>query len=78
MPTKADKAHEEVAAMLGGRLPELPSKRQQSWGALLSIIIILVMVVLGAYYAFEKRVSVYSADMHGAVIDGYENNEITQ
>ena len=57
--------------MLGGRLPELPSKRQQSSGALLSIVIIMVMVVLGAYYAFEKRTAVYADQMQSAELGGY-------
>jgi hypothetical protein len=71
MPTKPEKAHEEVAAMLGGRIPELPSKKQQSWGAMLSIIIIMVMVVLGAYYAFEKRVGTYTNQMPSVELGGY-------
>jgi hypothetical protein len=68
MPTKPEQAHEEVAAMLGGRIPELPSKKQQSWGAMLSIIIIMVMVVLGAYYAFDKRTTTYT---QGTEMGGY-------
>ena len=33
----------------------LPTQKQQSWGALLSIIVILCMVVGGAFYAWHKR-----------------------
>lgn len=71
MPTKSDKAHEEVAAMLGGRPPELPTKKQQSWGAMLSIVIIMVMVVLGAYYAFEKRTGAYTTETQSLGTGGY-------
>jgi hypothetical protein len=31
-----------------------PSPARQSWGALLSIIVILGMIVVGAYYAWSK------------------------
>ncbi|HUQ30304.1 MAG TPA: hypothetical protein VM103_02165 [Candidatus Paceibacterota bacterium] len=34
-----------------------PSPAQQSWGALVSIIIIVMMVVVGAFYAWGKRVA---------------------
>lgn len=34
-----------------------PSARQQSWGAVISILIIVAMIVIGAYYAWDKRVS---------------------
>ncbi len=56
--------------MLAGRPPELPSRKQQSWGAMLSIIIIMAMVVLGAYYAFEKRTGAYTSGTQ-ATVGGY-------
>lgn len=34
----------------------VPSREQQSWGAVISICIILVMIVVGAFYAWGKRV----------------------
>jgi len=34
-----------------------PSPKQQSWGAVLSIIIIVCMIVLGAFYAWGKRIA---------------------
>lgn len=37
--------------------PGVPSKKAQSWGAILSIIIIVIMVVVGAFYAWGKRVA---------------------
>lgn len=35
----------------------MPSRRQQSWGALISIVVIVLMVVVGAFYAWGKRVA---------------------
>lgn len=35
----------------------VPSPKAQSWGALLSIIIIVLMVTVGAFYAWGKRVA---------------------
>ena len=32
-----------------------PSPKAQSWGALISIIVIVLMIVIGAFYAWEKR-----------------------
>lgn len=34
-----------------------PSIKQQSWGTLISILIIVLMVVIGAFYAWGKRVA---------------------
>lgn len=47
----------EVAAVFGTRLPEPPTIEQQSWGALISIIVIVLMIVLGAFYSWGKRIS---------------------
>lgn len=37
--------------------PGTPSPKAQSWGALISIIIIVLMIIIGAFYAWGKRVS---------------------
>jgi hypothetical protein len=34
-----------------------PSPKAQSWGALISIIVIVLMVVVGAFYAWGKRIA---------------------
>lgn len=34
-----------------------PSPKQQSWGAVISIIIIVLMIVVGAFYSWGKRVA---------------------
>jgi len=33
----------------------IPSKKQQSWGALISIVVIMLMIIVGAFWAWEKR-----------------------
>ncbi len=38
-------------------LPSMPSPKAQSWGTLISIIIIILMVVIGAFYAWGKRIT---------------------
>lgn len=35
----------------------MPSQRAQSWGAVISIVVIVLMVVGGAFYAWGKRVA---------------------
>lgn len=37
--------------------PGMPSPQAQSWGALISIIVIVLMIVIGAFYSWEKRTS---------------------
>lgn len=37
--------------------PGVPSKKAQSWGAILSIIVIVLMIVVGAFYAWGKRIA---------------------
>jgi hypothetical protein len=36
-------------------MEDVPSNTQQSWGALISIIIIVLMVIGGALYAWDSR-----------------------
>ncbi|MBU6323508.1 MAG: hypothetical protein KGI41_01515 [Patescibacteria group bacterium] len=35
----------------------LPSRAQQSYGALISVILILLMIVVGAFYVWGKRIA---------------------
>lgn len=37
--------------------PATPSPQEQSWGALLSIVVIVLMIVIGAFYAWDKRIA---------------------
>lgn len=35
----------------------VPSQKQQSWGVVISIAIIVLMIVIGAFYAWGKRIA---------------------
>lgn len=35
----------------------MPTPRQQSWGAVISIVVIVLMILIGAFYAWGKRIS---------------------
>ncbi len=35
----------------------LPTRKQQSYGALISIILIVLMIIVGAFYAWGKRIA---------------------
>ncbi|MEK7144544.1 MAG: hypothetical protein AAB794_01640 [Patescibacteria group bacterium] len=37
--------------------PGVPSPQAQSWGTVISIIIIVLMIIIGAFYAWGKRVA---------------------
>ena len=37
--------------------PGVPSPKAQSWGVLISIVVIVLMVVVGAFYAWGKRIA---------------------
>ncbi len=54
---KPQELENEVEAVFGTRLPEPPSAKQQSWGALISIIVIVLMIIIGAFYSWGKRLS---------------------
>lgn len=41
--------------------PETPSHQQQSWGVIISIVIIVLMIVIGAFYAWGKRIAQQNA-----------------
>ena len=41
-------------------MPPLPSPKQQQWGALVSMVIIVLMIVVGAFYAWGKRIAKYN------------------
>lgn len=44
-------------AVFGKNPPQPRTAKQQSWGTLIAIIIIVVMVVIGAFYAWGKRIA---------------------
>ena len=38
-----------------------PTPQQQSWGTVISILIIVAMIVIGAFYAWDKRITEQNA-----------------
>ncbi len=45
------------AAFGNAPMVQLPSRKQQSWGALISIFIIVCMIIIGAFYAWGERIA---------------------
>ena len=37
--------------------PGVPSPKQQQWGVVISIIVIVLMITIGAFYAWGKRIA---------------------
>jgi hypothetical protein len=37
--------------------PGVPSPKAQSWGVVISIVIIVLMIIVGAFYAWGKRIA---------------------
>lgn len=35
----------------------MPTRKQQSWGTIISIVIIVLMIIIGAFYAWGQRIS---------------------
>lgn len=35
----------------------VPSQKQQSWGVLISIVVIVLMIIIGAFYSWGKRIA---------------------
>ncbi|HUY62256.1 MAG TPA: hypothetical protein VMV50_00465 [Candidatus Paceibacterota bacterium] len=52
-------AERDAVAPVSGDLPEtpLPSPARQAWGVVISIVIIMLMIIIGAFYAWGKRVA---------------------
>jgi hypothetical protein len=38
-----------------------PSPKQQSWGTIVSLVIIVLMIVVGAFYSWGKRIAEQNA-----------------
>ena len=52
-----DDVQDDVAAVFGTHLPKPPTVAQQNWSALISIVIIVLMVIVGAFYVWGKRIA---------------------
>lgn len=53
-PTNSE-PQDGVSAVFGTKPISPPSIKQQSWGAVISILIIMLMIIIGAFYAWGKR-----------------------
>lgn len=49
--------HDEIPAAFGNKPPSPPSPQAQSWGVVISIAIIVLMIIIGAYYSWNRRTS---------------------
>ncbi|MDP1690035.1 MAG: hypothetical protein Q8L52_02415 [bacterium] len=38
-------------------LPGMPSQKQQQWGVVISIAVIVLMIIIGAFYAWGQRIA---------------------
>ncbi len=56
-PVIAPLKNDAPAAFGNAPMVQLPSRKQQSWGALISIFVIVCMIVLGAFYAWGERIA---------------------
>lgn len=50
--------------------PGTPSPKAQSWSVVISIIIIVLMILVGAFYAWGKRIS-----QNGTIIQNSSSNQ---
>ena len=41
--------------------PGVPSPKAQQWGVVISIVIIVLMIVIGAFYSWGKRIAEQNA-----------------
>lgn len=58
--------NEEKTTSLG-----TPSPKAQSWGAVISIVVIVGMIVIGAFYAWGKRIAQENALVAPTVNNNY-------
>lgn len=57
--------------------PGVPSPAQQQWGALISMIVIVLMVIVGAFYAWNKRVAEQRAFQNAGAAVGAASDTMT-
>ena len=57
LPPGESTPESEVPKAFGASTPRTPSPQAQSWGALISILIIVLMVIIGAFYAWGARIA---------------------
>lgn len=47
----------EQISLPAEQMPGVPSPKQQQWGVVISIIIIVLMITIGAFYAWGARIA---------------------
>ena len=47
-------------------LPGVPSAKAQSWGVVISIVVIVLMITIGAFYAWGQRIAENDAFVQSA------------
>lgn len=47
----------EVPSVAPPATPGVPSPQAQSWGTVISIVVIVLMIVIGAFYAWGERIA---------------------
>jgi len=57
LPVGESIQHIGTSSTTPGAVPGVPSQKQQSWGVVISIVVIVGMIVVGAFYAWGKRIS---------------------
>lgn len=61
LPPEPPREPERPSVLSAPPVPSVPSPKAQSWGAVISIIIIMLMIVIGAFYAWGQRIAKQSA-----------------
>jgi len=57
--------------------PGTPSPQQQQWGVIISIVIIVLMIVTGAFYAWGQRIAQQKALTTHSTDDTINTNSTT-
>lgn len=55
-----------MPAEVNPSLPGVPSPAQQQWGVVISIVIIVLMIITGAFYAWGQRIAQNEAFINSA------------
>ncbi|MCR4276485.1 MAG: hypothetical protein NUV90_03815 [Candidatus Parcubacteria bacterium] len=56
-PTNIPPVVKPVPSYVPPNLPGVPSPKQQQWGVVISIVIIVLMIIIGAFYAWGQRIA---------------------
>lgn len=48
---------EKIPELAPQQVTGMPSPKQQQWGVVVSIVIIMLMIIIGAFYAWGERIA---------------------